>query len=774
MNRPGKTPALSPFFHSFFLITFFIVLLQCPVLSAQPREQKTGETVHPQLTLDRIFSGNEFRIRHFGPTHWYTRGKGYTRLEKTAVSGLKGHDIVLYQGVALQGKILVSARQLVAPGSADPLEIADYSWSDDGQWLMIFTNTRRVWRQNTRGDYWVVNTKSGALWKIGADAPESSLMFCKFSPDSRRVAYVSRNNLFVETLSEKAQERQVIQLTRDGSQTKINGTFDWVYEEEFALRDGFRWAPDSRHIAFWQLDSSKVRTFHLINNTDTLYPVLIPIPYPKVGTANSSCRLGIVSTDGGDISWVELSGDPAEHYIPRMDWADSPNEIIFQRMNRLQNVNELIRYDIRTQSSQIILKEQDEAWLDAVDDLKWLNKGKQFTWISDRDGWQHIYVISRDGRNIRCITPGAYDVIQVVHIDDVRGWVYFMASPENPTQKYLFRVPLDGNGRAERLTPRNMPGWHSYRISPDGRLAFHTWSRFAEPPATQLISLPSHKGRMALEKNETLFRTLAATNRPEVEFFEVDIGDGIVCNAWMMKPSNFDENKKYPVLFYVYGEPWNQTVMDSYSRNYPWYTLLTEKGYIVVSVDNRGTPQPRGREWRKCVYRQIGILASADQAAAARAILASRPYIDPERVGIWGWSGGGSMTLNLMFRHPELYKTGMAVAPVPDMHLYDTIYQERYMGLPKDNVAGYRDGSPITFAEQLKGNLLIVHGTGDDNVHYQGTERLINKLIAADKHFTMMAYPNRSHGIYEGTNTTLHLYRLLTRYLTDHLEAGGK
>ncbi|MCU0235627.1 MAG: S9 family peptidase [Acidobacteria bacterium] len=763
MIRPYKTASVS--------VLLFCFLVLTDLRSAAGDEIKSDPGA--MLTLERIFDSPDFRVRNLGPTHWQRNGSGYTRLEKTAAKGIEGMDIVLVQPGRKKGQVLVSARQLISADSGKALKIEEYSWSDDGSRVMIFGESRPVWRQNTRGDYWVLNRHSGRLWKIGAHAEASSLMFAKFSPDSRQVAYVYKNDIYVETLSDDPGGRVLTRLTHCGSSTLINGTFDWVYEEEFDMRDGLRWSPDSRHIAYWQLDSSRVGIFHLINTTDTLYPVLTPIPYPKVGTSNSSCRIGIVPAVGGDTSWVELPGDPAEHYLPRMDWAASSSEIVLQRMNRKQNENQLILYNLNTRTAKTILTERDAAWLETVDDLQWLNQGREFTWTSERDGWRHLYVISRDGSAVRCITPGKYDVIRVLQIDDQRGWVYFSASPENPSQKYLYRVPLSGAEQPTRLTPKNLSGTNSYRICPKAAWAFHTYSNFSTPPLIQMISLPDHRSVTIFEDNMDLQKNLAEVRGSPVEFFDVDIGEGVQLSAWCLKPPDFDENMRYPVLFYVYGEPASQTVLDSYGRNTPWYRMLAQKGYIIMSVDNRGTPQPRGRDWRKSVHRQIGILASADQAAATRAIIASRPYIDPDRVGVWGWSGGGSMTLNLMFRHPELYKTGMSVAPVPDQRLYDTIYQERFMELPADNEEGYASGSPISFAHQLQGNLLIVHGTGDDNVHYQGTERLINKLIENGKHFTMMAYPNRSHGIFEGKNTTLHLYRLLTRYLISHLEPGG-
>lgn len=333
---------------------------------------------------------------------------------------------------------------------------------------------------------------------------------------------------------------------------------------------------------------------------------------------------------------------------------------------------------------------------------------------------------------------------------------------------------MDGEGKSGRITPPGEPGMHGYDVSPDGRWAFHTCSRFGVPPVVELVSLPDHGLRKILADNAGLKGAIAGLKRGKSEFFRVDIGGGIVLDGWRMFPPDFDPSKKYPVLEEIYGEPAAQTVVDRWGGStYLWHLMLTQQGYVVISIDNRGTPAPRGRAWRHSVYRQIGILSSQDQAAAMRTIR-RWDFVDSTRIGIWGWSGGGSMTLNMILRYPGLYQTGMAVAPVPDQRLYDATYQERYMGLPAGNPEGYRLGSPITFADSLRGNLLLVHGTGDDNVHYQGSERLINAFVRANRQFTMMAYPNRSHGIYEGEGTTRHLYGLLTKYLTDHLAPGPR
>lgn len=721
------------------------------------------------ITFDKLFSGY-YGGEGFGPVRWLENGTAYTTLERPA-NGSAGQDLVRYDTATGARSVLIPASTFIPKGTANPLELEEYEWSPDRKQLLIFTNSERVWRTNTRGDYWVLEVATGKLWQLGGKAPASTLMFAKFSPDGRHVAYVCQNNLYVETLATK----RIVQLTRDGSRTTINGTFDWVYEEEFGLQDGFRWSPDGKNIAYWQLDAKGVRDFLMINNTDSLYSYVIPIQYPKAGTTNSAARVGVVAATGGPTIWMNVPGDRRNNYIARMEWAGNAQELVIQRMNRKQNTNQVMLCEAKTGRTRTVFTDADpKAWVDVVDDVIWTNDSQTFTWVSERDGWRKLYKIQRDGSRVEAVTKGDFDVARVLQIDPASGWVYYMASPENPTQRYLYRIRLDGTGN-ERLTPMQQSGVHQYTISPNGQFALHTWSSFGVPPVTEIIRLPIHETLRIPVPNTRMKARVAEIRTAKSEFFRIDAGNGVQLDGWIMKPADFDPAKKYPILFHVYGEPAGQTVMDSWGgRNFLWHTMLTQKGYIVASLDNRGTPSLRGRDWRKVIYGKIGVLASEEQATASQNMARKWSWIDSTRVGVWGWSGGGSMTLNLLFRSPEWYKMGMSVAPVPDQRLYDTIYQERYMDTPQDNPEGYRIGSPLTFADQLKGNLLVVHGTGDDNVHYQGTERLINALIEANKPFTMMAYPNRAHGIYEGKNTSRHLYELLTRYLLTNLAVGAR
>jgi dipeptidyl-peptidase 4 len=744
--------------------TLSLGVLAVAALAAAPVHARQDDP--SLLSVRRIYASQDFQPESFGPARWLGTGSHYTTLEPAP--GGRSRELVRYDTRSGSRQVLVPAARLTPAGRTEPLAIHDYHWSPDQRRLLIYTNSQPVWRLNTRGDYWVLDRRTGALRQLGAFAEPSSMMYAKFSPDGTRVGYVVTNNLYVEDLA----TGQVTQLTHDGSRTLINGNFDWVYEEELGLHDGWRWSPDGRRIAYWQLDAEGVRDFLLIRATDSLYSRTVPIQYPKAGDQNSAARIGVVPASGGPTTWLAIDGDPREHYLARMEWAASSDELVVQRLNRLQNRLDLLLADAGTGAVRPILVEQDTtAWVEVVDDLVWLDKGRRFTWVSERDGWNHVYVASRDGHELRLVTPGDFDVLSVVGVDESGGWLYYIASPDNPTQRYLWRTRLDGRGETHRLTPAGQTGWHAYNAAPNFRWAFHIGSAFGTPPQTHLVALPDHRHLRVLAANTALRERVAGLRRGPVEFTTMPGADGVTQNAWIMRPVDFDSTRRYPVLFYVYGGPGSQTVTDSWGGStYLWHVLLTQRGYVVASVDNRGTGG-RGRDWRKIIYGQLGVVETRDQTAAARHV-AAQPWADPARLAIWGWSYGGFMTLNGLFQAPEVFALGIAVAPVTHWKFYDTIYTERYNGLPQTNPRGYDRGSPLTYVERPAGDLLLVHGSGDDNVHYQNSETLINALIAAGKQFTMMQYPDRNHGI-SGGNTTLHLRELLTRYLDERLLKRG-
>lgn len=727
-----------------------------------------------RLTVARIYGGADFRAGTFGPLRWLANGAAYTTLERPE-GDKPGRDLVRYETETGTRQVLVPAERFVPAGATAPLDIEEYAWSADGSRLLVFTKSERVWRTNTRGDYWVLDCSTWRLTQLGGKGAASTLMFAKFAPDGRRVGWVryGENNIYVEDLEHGG----ITQLTTDGSRTIINGTFDWVYEEELGLQDGWRWSPDGRTIAYWQLDASGVRDFTLINDTDSLYSQPNPVQYPKAGERNSAGRVGVVRAGGGATVWMNVPGDAREHYIARMQWAppaasfrapaEGPGELVLQYLNRLQNTLQIMVADARSGAVRTVFTERDSAWIELGDTLQFVKSGREFLWESERGGWNQLYLVARDGSRIRALTRPGVDVISSYGVDRAGAFAYYVAAPDQPTQRYLYRVRLDGLVTPERLSPADALGNHTYAMAPGLSYAVHTYSAFGLPPMRTLVKLPDHRALRIVLDNAKLKARVAALQRGPHEFTSLDVGNGLRLNAWIMKPPGFDPAHRYPVLMFVYGGPGSQTVVNSWGGNqYLWHVLLTQKGYVVASVDNRGTGA-RGRAFRKVVYGQLGVLETVDQGAAARA-LGRLPYVDPARVGIWGWSYGGFMSLNAIFQHPDVFKTAIAVAPVTHWKFYDTIYTERYMGLPQVNAAGYTKGSPITYARGLKGNLLLVHGSGDDNVHYQNTEVLVDSLVAAQRPFQFMVYPNRTHGIFGG-GATEHLYGLLTRYIEKNL-----
>jgi len=743
-----------------WLVPLILISLHSPD-SAQHRTQST------ELTVERMLSGefSDEPVTDMGS--WRADGT-HVLVERDSKSAPGGVDLVILDPAKGDSKIAVKGSELIPKGSRDQIRFEQYQLSEDGKHLLILTNSQKVWRRNTRGDYWALSVGDGKLMKLGGDTEPSSLMFAKLSPDGTKAAYICKSNLYVQDL----ESGTITPLTADGSNTLINGTSDWVYEEELDIRDGWYWSPDGKSIAYWQIDSSAEPTYTLINDTDSLYPKLKQFPYPKTGQTNPTVRIGIVPAAGGPTTWLKDTANTENGYIARMGWTPDSKSVFIEHLNRLQNQNRYLIASASTGEARQVFMDTDTTWVDVQDTggegVRWVEEGRAFLVLSEKDGWRHLYSIPSKGGPPVLLTPGSFDVDEISGLDPQLGMVYFTASSTDSTQRYLFSTSLRGNDKPAQITPRTLIGTNHYDISPDGKLAYHTVSSASEPPVTELIRLPEHSSIRRLGDNARLKAKFADLRLGTSKFIQLNAADGSKMDAKLTFPPGFDPNKKYPVLFNVYGEPAGLIVEDAWEGGHLFDEIIAQHGYIVVAVDNRGTPALKGRAWRKCVYRKIGVIASEDQAAAVKQI-DKLPYVDASRIAIWGWSGGGTMTLNMLFRYPDLYALGMSVAPVPDMHLYDTIYQERYMGLPQDNERDYERGSPITYANKLKGQLLIVHGSGDDNVHYQGTERLVNELVADDKPFQLMVYPNRTHAISEGPGTSRHLYELLLRFLTTNM-----
>lgn len=673
----------------------------------------------------------------------------------------------------------ISNKRLVDPKSGKPLLVENFTYTNDLSQVLLFTNSTRVWRHNTRGDYYLWQKGKEELLQLGKNRPEQSLMFAKLSPDGAKVAYVSTYNLYVEDLKSGA----VTQLTKDGNRKFINGTFDWVYEEEFFCQDGFRWSPDSKSIAYWQIDARGIRDHLMINTTDSLYSFVVPVEYPKVGETPSSARIGVVSATGGATRWMDIPGDPYQHFLVWMDWVPASRQLLVQQLNRKQNETVLYVCNAADGNSNSVYREKDEAWIDTQQFHYgltsrllplWLNGGKEFVWLSEKDGWRHAYRVSLDGKKEKLITTGAYDLIRPVLIDEKNNAYYFKASPDNATQDYMYRTTLDGTGNAERVSPAIQAGTHTYDIAPNGAFALHRFSNAQTNPVSEWITMSNHT---SLNPEKSVAKALSTPRQPgpNVEFFKIKTVDGVEADGWMVKPDNFDPAKKYPIVFLVYGEPWSSTVMDSYGigRNGLYEGHMAKDGYIYASVDNRGTPSPKGAAWRRGIHRNIGTINIRDLAMGAKAMFEKFSFIDTSRVAVHGWSGGGASTLNLLFQYPDIFQTGIAGAAISNQFLYDNIYQERYMGQPTENPQDFIKGSPITHAKNLRGNLLYIHGTGDDNVHYQNAEVLINELVRHNKQFQLMAYPNRNHSMSD-KEASQHLATLFTAFLKKHCPPGPR
>jgi len=731
------------------------------------------ETDSSLLTIDRLFD-DMLSAKSFRPVKWLEEKSSYAILEgaKDYYKGYK--EVVSYDLKTGERNVMIPAWRLIPPGYSSPISIEDYYFTKNYSHALIYTNSVLQEFGGNTGDYWVLDLLLWDWYKVGREMPDRSLRNAQFSPDGKMVSFVFENNIYAEDL----RAFTIYKLTSDGSEKIINGQMNTCNTSalnsslEKNGRSGYAWSPDSKYIAFVQKDNSVVPDFYMINNTETQYPEIIKFPYVKVAQQLPGNKVGITDFKGKELKWLDVPGESLD-YIWQMEWKPNLNHLILQTLPRSQKQ---LDFYLATVDGKLrkIHTENEREWVE-TNNIQWVSKGTKFIHTSERDGWVHLYLKSENDNTDALLTPGNYDIIYVYGVDEKNGWIYIMASTDNPTQRYLYRVSMDGKGTLQRITPANFQGTNSYQFSSDLKYAIHIYSSMETPPEYRLISLPDHREVRILEDNGELKEVLEKMNRVPTEFFKVDIGNGVKLDGYCIKPPDMDPNKKYPLLYYIYGEPWGQTVLDKWDgMRYLWHLMMAQKGYVVMSIDPRGTPSPQGSNWRKVIYGQLGWLAAQEHAAATRIIPKQFPYIDPTRVGIYGHSGGGQMSLNLIFRYPELYHVAMPSSFVSHQKFYHPAYQERFMGQLDDNIEGYQKGSPITWVHNLKGKLLIIHGTGDSNVHYQSFESMINELVAHKKEFSMMSYPNRNHGLREGINTQYHLYTLRTNYLLNNLPPGPK
>ena len=544
------------------------------------------------------------------------------------------------------------------------------------------------------------------------------------------------------------------------------------------------WSPDGKKILFIETDFTNVRQRAVLGTNDPSYPDVQQHRFARVGEVIEKLRIGVVDSGGENLTWLPMESPEEGIYFGQVEWAGNSDEVIVEKFSRFRNQRDF--YLVKTSDKgaakaevKSILHEVNDAWVDSSQEknsgLMWTRGGKACVVVSEKDGWRHAYLWSREGKELALLTPGKYDIIDRAAIDEGGGWYYFYASPDNATQKHLYRVPLDGSGTLEQISPSNQPGTHLYHFSPDAKLAIHTYSTLDSPPIVELVELAGHRVIRVLNDNEKIREKMKSVISHPTEFIQLTIGSGVSMDAWMIKPKDFDPLKKYPVFIYVYGEPHAQTVLNEWGTSQiDFHRVVADLGYLVLTIDNRGTPAPKGAAWRRAVFGSLGPLSTEEQEAGLKELARTRPYVDLTRVGIWGWSGGGSNTLNAMFRKPDSYHVGIAVVPKPQPHLYNAGFQENYMRTREVNPEGYKQAAAINFADGLKGKLLIITGSGETNTHIQIIEGLVDRLIKLGKPFDYMVYPNRDHSLLEGEGTLVHVRMYIIRYLLSNLPAGAR
>ena len=698
-----------------------------------------------EARLRSIFDARDFDARSFQAT-WLPDGSGYTTLE--APSEASARELIRYDAATGDRTVLASLTDLTPSGTSEPVNISGYQFAPDGSWTLL----------NTADEgFWMFEAASSTLKKVDGGGGNT------ISPDGGRILFSGNGDLHVH---DPAADRTT-RLTWTTAESVSNGRAAW--------------SPDGTRIAFVQSDASGVRMRSMLVPSDPSYPELRQVRFARVGETIAKLRVGVVDARGREVRWVSIPSPNEGFYLGQVSWAGNSEELLVEQFSRFRDERTFFVANVTTGAVDRIYHESDPAWVIASyrlnAGLEWIQGGDSFLFLTEKDGWRHAFVYSRGGREERLLTPGPSDVMErgpvdEREVDEAEGWFYFFASPDDATQRYLYRVRLDGAEAPERVTPEDQPGTHFYDFSPDLRWAFHTHSAFDTPPVTALVSLPDHRVVRVLEDNAELRRRAEATISHPTEFLQLDIGDGVAMDAWMIKPRDFDPARQYPVFIYVYGEPHGQTVLDRWSTRNNYHRAIADLGYLVVSIENRGTPAPKGAAWRRAPFPTIGVQSTEEHAAGVREMGRMLPYVDLSRVGIWGWSGGGSNTLNSLFRKPDVYHVGIAVVPKPQPHLYNAWFQEIYMETLETNPEGYRVSAPINYAEGLEGDLLIIHGTGETNTHLEIVEGLVDRLVELGKTFDYFTYPNRNHGLSEGEGTAVHLRMLMVRYLLEHLPAG--
>lgn len=711
-----------------------------------------AQGIKKEITLEDLYLNGTFKSASINGLRSMSDGLHYT----TLISGNNESFVIRYEYQS--GKVLdtiLKSSELIPQGKTGSIAIDDYSFSSDENKILISTETESIYRHSTKENYYIWDRKTKKLSSL-SDAGKQ--MYADFSPDGTQIAFVRDNNLFLKNLSTNIE----IQVTKDGLHNSIiNGSTDWVYEEEFSFAKAFFWSPDGSNIAFYKFNESEVKEFSMSIYANNLYPNEYKFKYPKAGEANSKVSIHIyhVSTN----TLTNVITDSEVEYIPRMKWTNDSGILSFLQLNRHQNKLDLMFANVQTGDAGIILSEESKTYIDINDNLTFLDNNKSFIWGSEKDGYNHLYLYDLNGKLINQITTGNWDVLDFKGIDKKNKLIYYISSEISPTDKDLYVIKSDGKNKRKLSTGK---GTNDADFSEGYKYYINTYSDANTPP---FISLHSSDGKQlrVLESNDKLNNIMDGYNISKKEFFTFKTEEGIELNGWMIKPMDFNGNKKYPVFMTVYGGPGINTVNNKWEGSgFLWHSMLAQKGYIVVSVDNRGTGA-RGEEFKKCTYKQLGNLETIDQIETAK-YLGSMSFVDKNRIGIQGWSFGGYMTSLCMTKGAEYFKAGIAVAPVTNWKHYDNIYTERFLQTPQENPDGYDDNSPINFVKDMKGKFLLIHGTADDNVHFQNSAEMISALVNANKQFDLFIYPDKNHSI-NGGNTRMHLYTKMTNFILDNL-----
>ncbi|WP_223551097.1 S9 family peptidase [Aestuariivivens sp. NBU2969] len=700
------------------------------------------------IALEEIWNGT-FRTESMDVLHSMKNGQQYSVLNFNRATRSTSVDIYDY-------KTLSKVKTLISSSDIDELQyFTDYTFSDDESKVLLATNEEAIYRWSTLGNYFVYNITEGSVIAIS----EEKIQEPTFSPDGNKVAYGYNNNLYIKDLN----SHETIQITFDGKKNEIiNGITDWVYEEEFAFVRAFEWNTGSNKIAFIRFDETNVPEFSMDVYGTGLYQTQQVFKYPKAGEANSIVSLHIYDIDNKTKEEVNVDKYYNDFYIPLIKWTNHPNILSAQYMNRHQNVLDLWFIDAKKNTTKLVLTETDKAYVDITNNLTFL-KDNSFIWTSEKDGYNHIYHYDNGGKLINQVTKGKWEVTDYYGYDESTNTIFYQSVENGSINRDVYSIKLNGRDK-KRLTKSE--GTNSASFSADYSYFINTFSSATTPPEYTLNSAASGNLIKSIVDNDILSLNLSNYKTSKKEFSTIHV-NGNDLNMWMIKPVDFDENKQYPLLMYQYSGPGSQEVANQWNNaNDYWYQHLAQEGYIIACVDGRGTGF-KGAAFKKMTQNELGKYEVEDQIAAAKQ-LGELPYVDTSRIGVWGWSYGGFMSSNCLFKGSDVFKMAIAVAPVTSWRFYDSIYTERYMTTPQENPNGYDDNSPLSHVNKLKGDFLLVHGSADDNVHLQNTMRLAEALIQADKLFDWAVYPDDNHGIYGG-NTRLHLYKKMTRFIHERL-----